>query len=71
MKPYRRRIENLERAIDETIRVIVMRDEEPDQVLVMHKNSPPHQKYTRAQGEDAVDFLCRAGCETTLITHKL
>jgi hypothetical protein len=65
MKQHHRRIKNLERAIEQTIRVIVMRDEGPDQVLVMRKNEPPHQKYFRDQGESATDFLRRAGCSST------
>jgi len=62
MKPYRRRIENLERAIGETIKVIIKRDEEPQSVLVMRRNEPPHQRYTREAGESAASFLLRAGC---------
>ena len=64
MKPYRRRIENLERAIDETIRVIVKRGDEPDRVIVMRKNEPPHQSYNRNPGENVTDFLRRTGCSS-------
>lgn len=64
MKQYRRRIENLERAIDETIRVIVKRGDEPEKVLVMRRNEPPHQTYTRESEEDAAAFLQRAGCSS-------
>lgn len=62
MKQYRRRIENLERAIDETIRVIIKRDNEPEKVLVMRLNEPPHLTYIREHGESAAVFLRRAGC---------
>lgn len=61
MNKYRRRIENLERTIDETIRVIVMRDNEPDQVILIRKNAPPHQTYTRDIGENVAAFLNRSG----------
>ncbi len=62
MKQHKRRIENLERAMNETIRVIVKRDAEPEKVLVMRRDEPPHQTYTRALGESAHEFLRRAGC---------
>ena len=64
MKQYRRRIENLERTIDETIRVIVKRDTELEKVLVMRRDEPPHQTYTRESEESAAAFLQRAGCSS-------
>lgn len=71
MKQYRRRIENLERTIDETIRVIVKRDTELEKVLVMRRNEPPHQTYTRKAGEDAGVFLLRAGCSTVFTAKTI
>lgn len=64
MKQHKRRIENLERAMNETIRVIVKRDTEPEKVLVMRRSEPPHQTYTRNTKESPVAFLQRAGCSS-------
>lgn len=61
MKQHKRRIENLERAMNETIRVIVKRDTEPEKVLIMRRNEPPHQTYIREPGESTIIFLRRAG----------
>lgn len=63
MKPYRRRIKNLERALDEIIRVIVKRGDEPEKVLVMNHNCHPHLIYKRQPDEGANTFLQRAGCQ--------
>lgn len=71
MKQHKRRIENLERAMNETIRVIVKRDNEPEQVIVMRKNEPPRQRFNRNPGESATDFLRRAGCASQLANQHL
>lgn len=63
MKQYKRRIENLERAMNETIRVIIKRGDEPKKVLVMNRNRCPHLIYKRQPDEGANTFLQRAGCK--------
>lgn len=70
MKQYRRRIENLERAIEQIIRVIVLRDEEPDQVIIIRYGHRPHLTYERRLDENANTFLQRAGCQQIGNNHK-